>query len=283
MIHPDPTHDSQLGDQEILARLRAGDPTACDQCVRAHSDGLYRLARRMLNDEREAEDVVQETFFNAWKSLDSFDGRARLGTWLFRIAYNNSLMHLRNRGRMVSLDTDEDASPFPKKVIAWDESLEALVERRETRKILEQAIDALPQTLRAVFILRDLEDRSTEETAQVLGVSPQVIKTRLHRARSALRERLAGYFGTGEEPSRTMTCEQLAQYLSDYIDSDLDEPLKKQAEEHIATCNHCHILLDTTQKTLELYRVTQPRVLSADPRARIYQQVQAAFKKRKRS
>jgi RNA polymerase sigma-70 factor (ECF subfamily) len=73
-------------DKALLARLRAGDPTACDTCVRAHSDSIFRLARRLLDDDREAEDVVQETFFNAWRSLDGFDGRARLGTWLFRIA-----------------------------------------------------------------------------------------------------------------------------------------------------------------------------------------------------
>ena len=77
--------NSLVNDEELLARLKAGDPTACDACISAHSDGLYRLARRILGDEREAEDVVQETFFNAWKALDAFDGRARLGTWLFRI------------------------------------------------------------------------------------------------------------------------------------------------------------------------------------------------------
>lgn len=273
--------NSPVNDEELLARLKAGDPTACDACVHAHSDELYRLARRILGDEREAEDVVQETFFNAWKALDAFDGRARLGTWLFRIAYNNALMHLRKRGHIASLDIDdEDSLPLLEKVTAWSESPEELLERKETSDILDRAIDTLSEPLRAVFVLRDLEDRSTDETAQILQVSEQVVKTRLHRARLALRERLGEHWGAGEEPSGTMTCEQVAQYLSDYVDNDLDEPLKKQAEEHIATCNHCHILLDTTQKTLALYRQTKPRVLADDPRTQIYAQVQAAFKRR---
>lgn len=270
-------------DDEILARLRAGDPTACDACVRAHSDAIFRLARRMLGDDREAEDIVQETFLNAWKSLDSFDGRARLGTWLFRIAYNNALMRLRRRPRIESLDADSsnDSEPMPERVIAWDASPEALVELKETREILDHATDTLPATLRTVFVLRDLEDRSTAETAQILGVSEQVVKVRLHRARLALRERLGEYFGAGTAESRTMTCEQLVKYLSDYMDKDLDEPMEKQAQEHIASCKHCHVLLDTTQKTLQLYRVAKPRVLSMERRKQLYRDIQAAFKKRK--
>lgn len=272
-----------LDDQEILARLRAGDPSACEACVRAHSDGLYRLARRMLGDDREAEDVVQETFLNAWKSLKVFDGRARLGTWLFRIAYNAALMRLRQHGRVVSLDTDDgnDSMPIPEKVVAWADSPEELVERKETAEILDRAIDALSPLLRAAFVLRDIEGRSTEETAQILGVSEQVVKVRLHRARLALRERLTEYFGERvPSASRTMTCGQLVQYLSDYIDNDLNEPLKMQAREHIATCRHCHVLLDTTQKTVRLYRVSRPRVLPMEKRERLYRDIFEAFKKR---
>ncbi len=240
----------------------------------------------MLGDDREAEDVVQETFFNAWRSLDSFDGRARLGTWLFRIAYNAALMRLRNKPRVESLDAassdDADVS-MPEHVLAWDETPEKLVERKETAEILDRAIDTLSPTLRAAFVLRDLEDRSTAETAQVLGVSEQVVKVRLHRARLELRERLGEYFGAGEAPARTMTCEQLVQYLSDYVDKDIDTPLKKQAEEHIATCPHCHVLLDTTQKTLQLYRVNKPRVLPIADRERLYREIKAAFEKRKKN
>jgi RNA polymerase sigma-70 factor (ECF subfamily) len=169
------------------------------------------------------------------------------------------------------------------RVVAWDETPEELVEREETAGILDAAVDALPATLRSTFVLRDLEERSTAEAAQILGVSEQVVKVRLHRARLALRERLGAEFGTGAAQARTMTCEQVAQYLSDYIDKEIDAPLKKQAEEHIATCNHCHVLLDTTQKTLSLYHTSQPRVIPITERERLYRAIQAAFQKRKRS
>jgi RNA polymerase sigma-70 factor, ECF subfamily len=274
-------------DEELLVRLRAGDPTACDTCVRAHSDAIFRLARRMLDDDREAEDVVQETFFNAWKSLDGFDGRARLGTWLFRIAYNAALMRLRNKPQVESLDADSReegaGGSMPEHVLAWEETPEKLVERKETAEILDRAIGALSPTLRAAFVLRDLEDRSTAETAQILGVSEQVVKVRLHRARLDLRERLGEYYGAGAAPARTMTCEQLVQYLSDYIDKDIDAPLKRQAEEHIATCRHCQVLLDTTQKTLQLYRENKPRVMPIADRERLYREIKAAFEKRKKN
>ena len=238
----------------------------------------------MLGDDREAEDVVQETFFNAWKSLDAFDGRARLGTWLFRIAYNAALMRLRNKHPVESLDEDDsEGAPMLERVTAWEETPEELVERKETKGILDRAVDALPTTLRTAFVLRDLEERSTAETAQILGVSEQVVKVRLHRARLALRERLGKEFGTGPTQVPTLTCEQVAQYLSDYLDKEIDAPLKKLAEEHIATCNHCHILLDTTQKTLSLYHAGKPRLIPIAERERLYGGIQAAFKRRKPS
>lgn len=273
-------------DQEIVARLKAGDLAACRACVEAHSDELYRLALRVLGDASEAEDVVQETFFNAFKSLNTFDGRSSLGTWLFRIAYNAALMRLRTRKRVVPMDdADDEEVPTPQQVVAWSEEPEVLLQRKEAADILDKAIAALPHTLREVFVLRDVEQVSTAETAQRLGLSESAVKVRLHRARMALRERLTDYFGE-RAPSqvRTITCEQLLKYLSEYIDHELNEPLERKASEHIATCPHCHVLVDTTQKTITLYRTharTRPeRVIPADRRKRLYDEIQAAFVKR---
>ncbi len=272
-------------DQEIIARLKAGDLSACRACVEAHSDELYRLALRVLGDASEAEDVVQETFFNAFKSLNTFDGRSSLGTWLFRIAYNAALMRLRTRRRVVPMeDEDDGAASFPQ-VVAWSEEPDALLQRQETAEILDKAIAMLPHTLREVFILRDVEQVSVAETAQRLGLSESAVKVRLHRARMALREHLSDYFGERAPAQvRTITCEQLLKYLSEYIDHELNEPLARKASEHIATCPHCHVLVDTTQKTIKLYRTharTRPeRVIPADRRKRLYDEIQAAFLKR---
>ena len=183
-----------FNDAEILERLKAGDPEGCSLCVRAHSDELYRLAYRMLRDPAVAEDVVQDTFVNAFKGLDKFDGRAALGTWLFRIAYNNALMRLRSRRPTAPLEaeTDGEGLDLTPVVVRWNDQPEEIVERHETAEVLERAIDSLPLPLKTVFQLRDIEERSTEETAEILGASRAAVKVRLHRARLALRQAAAG-------------------------------------------------------------------------------------------
>lgn len=194
-------------DQALLARLRAGDKSACAECVERHANGVYRLALRLLRDDAEAEDVVQETFLSAFKAINSFDGRSKLSTWLYRIAYNAALMRLRrSRPLTVSVDDPElsdDGFETPRQLFDWCCLPEQDFETDEARAQLEEAIQELPEKLRAVFVLRELEGLSTEETAQALGVSAEAVKTRLHRARLRLRERLSAYFtelaGTRQE------------------------------------------------------------------------------------
>ncbi len=275
----------QVDDDEITTRLKAGDMSACTTCVNAHSDSLYRLAYRLLRDEAAAEDVVQETFLNAFKALDKFDGRSKLSTWLFRIAYNNALMRFRAQRPTVALEEEsngeEQMSPV---VVPWRETPEDALTRKETQEALEQAISSLPASLRAVFELRDVQQHSTAETAEILGVSEANVKVRLYRARLALREKLNRYFGTTAEPEReSMTCEEVAQYLSDYIDNELDEPLSKVARDHIATCPHCHILVDTMQDTIVLCREGTKRVIPEASQKRIFGEIKANFAKRRRA
>ncbi len=267
-------------DTEIFARLKAGDVAACRMCVEEHSDELYRLAYRMVRDEQAAEDIVQDTFLNAFKGLERFDGRATLGTWLFRIAYNNALMRLRAQKPMASLDEDAEFvenAPAPV-VVPWRETPQEIVEQREMSAQLNNAIATLPTTLRAVFQLRDIEERSTAETAEILGLSEAAVKVRLHRARLALRERLSEYLRETNEPyPATMTCEQLLPYLSDYIDNAVDEPLAEAARQHLATCTHCHVLLDTTEMTITLLQRDKTRTIPAADRAALFAEIQNAF------
>lgn len=185
-------------DRELLDRIRAGDKWACTACIEHNSPGVYRLALRLMQDEAEAEDVLQETFLNAFRAIDSFDGRSQLSTWLYRIAYNAAMGRLRQKQpvtvQVEEAANDDEGELVPTALFDWCCLPERDFESTETQRQLEQAVSELPETLRGVFVLRELNDLSTEETAETLGVSEAVVKTRLHRARLWLRDRLSTYF-----------------------------------------------------------------------------------------
>ncbi|MFO7632749.1 MAG: sigma-70 family RNA polymerase sigma factor [Caldilinea sp.] len=188
----------EVGEQQLLERIKHGDKSACAECIDLHSTGVYRLALRMVSNPEEAEDIVQETFLNAFRTIDAFEGRSRLSTWLYRIAYNTAMMRLRRRQPLyVSIDPlgpEEEEGVTPVQLFDWCCLPEDDFQTSEARNELEHAIAELPETLRAVFVLREFEGLSTEETAQVLNISLSNVKVRLHRARLWLRERLSGYF-----------------------------------------------------------------------------------------
>lgn len=194
------TGSQAAAERALIRRIRAGDKAACTECIDLHSPGVYRLALRMTGSPEEAEDITQETFLNAFKAIDSFEGRSGLGTWLYRIAHNTALMRLRKKQPLyVSIDPPvepelEERTPTPVQLFDWCCLPEQDFATSEARSELEQAIGELPETLRAVFVLRELEGLSTEETAHVLAVSVANVKVRLHRARLWLRERLSDYF-----------------------------------------------------------------------------------------
>ena len=159
---------------------------------------MYAIALRMVNDPQDAEEVTQETFISACKNIQNFEGRSSLGTWLHRIATNTALMHLRKQPvHQVSLDAPIetlDGDDIPRQIADWADYPAGHALESETRQILEQAIESLPETLRSVFILREIEGYSTEEVAEMLGIGSSAAKVRLHRARLRLRESLAPYF-----------------------------------------------------------------------------------------
>lgn len=178
--------------------LKKQDREAFAQLVEFASAPIYRLALRMLNDEQDAEDVLQETFIKAYQALPAFEGRSSLKTWLFRIATNEALMLLRKRKpqqAVLEIDRDDEAVEEPKEIVDWCCIPEPELMTLETRKKLEEAASHLSEGLRAVFLLRDVEGLSGEDTATILNVSVDVVKTRLLRARLKLREELSVYFG----------------------------------------------------------------------------------------
>jgi len=190
----------------LLAALQAGDKTAFAELVAAYSPQVYNVALRLLGDPAEVEDTLQETFLSAYRSLASFEGRSSLSTWLYRIATNASLMRLRRRQDAVSLDEPialPDGELLPRQLVDWSQAPESVLLSAEARRTMADAIAQLPDTLRAAFVLRDIEGLSGQETAEVLGVSLAAMKSRLHRARLFLREQLSAYFAEqlADEPN----------------------------------------------------------------------------------
>ena len=186
-------------DDAALDALRAGDREAFARLVDETSSQLYRTAMQILANEQDAEDVLQETYIKALKALPDFEGRSSLSTWLHRIAVNEALMLLRKRKTpMVSVEEgnsfngEEESEGM--EIIDFCCLPEGELMNGESRKFMDKAIQQLPENLRTVFILRDLEDYSIQETAEALKLSESNVKTRLLRARLHLRQALSGYF-----------------------------------------------------------------------------------------
>ena len=190
-----------LDEPQLVARLRAGEESAFEQLVRSTSVRLLAAARRLLRNEEDARDAVQSAFIRAFQSLSRFREESRLSTWLHRILVNEALMKLRSRARAEEESIDPLLPTFvadghqTRDTVDWSESADKALERAETRALINRAIDQLPESYRTVLVMRDLEEMSTAEVAEMLGVSANVIKVRLHRARQALRTLLEHEFG----------------------------------------------------------------------------------------
>ena len=183
-----------------IEALRLGDRREFARLVDGYSGPLYRLALKMLGNASDAEDALQNTFLKAFQHIDTFEGRSSLSTWLYRIASNEALMLLRKRRPETTFSDipseDENENNFdPVQFTDWCCLPEEEFLSAEARAALDQAVQRLPETLRIVFILRDIEDLSIQDTSQVLGLTETAVKTRLLRARLRLREELSSYYG----------------------------------------------------------------------------------------
>lgn len=192
---------SNTDEAALLARLQAGDQAAYAELVDENAGRIYRVALRMLGNEADAEDVLQETFLSAFKSIDSFKGQSALSTWLYRIATNAALMRLRRKEpAQVSVDEPlerDDGELIPRQFFDFCCLPEDDLLVDEARDEMLRAVEGLPNTLKSVFVLRDIEGLSTEETAQALDLSISAVKSRLMRARLKLRDHLSDYFSRG--------------------------------------------------------------------------------------
>jgi RNA polymerase sigma-70 factor (ECF subfamily) len=190
--------ESAGADERELARgVRNGDPDAFERLVRAYGGRMLAVARRILHDEEDARDAVQDAFISAFRARAEFHADSRVSTWLHRIAVNSALMKLRKRRRTPETPIDDvlpafnDVGHHAGKFVAWDEPADVAVGRRETAGFVREAIARLPDSYRTVLLMRDIEGRNTEETAAAMGITPNAVKIRLHRARMALRAIIA--------------------------------------------------------------------------------------------
>jgi RNA polymerase sigma-70 factor, ECF subfamily len=208
-IEPSSTSPSSA-DCELLARLRRGDEAAYEELVQSETRHLLAVARRLLRNEEDAQDAVQQAFLAAFRALPTFNGQSRLTTWLHRIVTNTALMKLRTRSRRPEGSIDDLLPDFLEdghhvdQFSEWALPADAHMLRRETRVQVRAAIDRLPDTYRTVLLLRDIDELSTEETAEALGVNANTVKIRLHRARQALLKLLKPAMDSARVGAREM-------------------------------------------------------------------------------
>jgi len=198
---------SPVSDESVLVdAARNGDVGAFEQLVRRYDRNVFRIAQHITQNREDAEDVVQDACLKAFQNLGQFQGKSKFYTWLVRIAVNESLMRLRRRHpeRMVSLDegVKTEEGSMPREVADWYPNPEQLYSQAELKGILSKTIQGLPLVFRTVFVLRDVEALSTEETAEALNLSIPAVKSRLMRARLKLRDRLNKYFKRRNGDSR---------------------------------------------------------------------------------
>lgn len=224
-----------------LAAARAGDAQAVEELLAEHAERIYRFGMRMCRDEEDARDVTQETMLAAAQSLPTFRGEGGVSTWLYTIArrFCGRMRRLRSGepAKLESLGTPADEGKLGSPGRGVDDAVEA----RRIDGWIQAAVDGLDPAQREVFILRDMEGLTAAEVARALEISVPAVKSRLHRARAAIRERLAPVLG---DATRDPGCPDVVQALSESLEGDLDAGACQRLESHVDTCPRCRVRCD---------------------------------------
>lgn len=189
-------------DEELVRRSKEDDERAFGELVSRYESKVYSLALRMVRNPEDAEDVLQDTFLRAYRGIKSFQGASTFSTWIYRITANSALMRLRKKQLPTVSIEDQEERETPVNIADWTPGPVEQLMTKELQSEMDEAIEALPPEFRQVFILRDIEERSNAEVAEILDLSVAAVKSRLHRARLKVRNRLAGYFTDSEKPKR---------------------------------------------------------------------------------
>jgi RNA polymerase sigma-70 factor (ECF subfamily) len=197
-VTPTTSVPAGFDESALVAQAKAGDQNAFAELVNRYERKIYRLAKNITRNDEDAEDVLQDAFLKAYTHLDNFKGDSKFYTWIVRIAVNEALMRLRKRKTDRSVPLDEPVElgeeTVQREIAVWEDNPEQQYSQEEWRRILDEAVESLKPDFRTVFVLRDIEELSTEETAETLGISVPAVKSRLLRARLALRETLTRQF-----------------------------------------------------------------------------------------
>ena len=238
-------------DQELLEKARAGDGRAIDELLSRHERQVFRFGLRMCGNEEDARDVLQETLLAAFRNLHEFRGDAQLSTWLYQIARTYCL-RTRRRGAGDPARTEPLDEPEATAVPADATPPDTLAHAREIGALLQAAILSLSEAHREIIVLRDVEGLSAEEAAGVVGIEVGALKSRLHRARMELRERLVHFLGpSGETPA---PCPELAHDLAAYAAEEIDQATCARIEEHLKSCARCDGACAALQRTVSFCR-----------------------------
>jgi len=249
----------ERSDEELLVTARAGDRTALEALLLRYQSKVYGFGMRMCRDPEDAKDVLQDTLFAAARTVRNFRGAASVSTWLYTIA-RSFCVKKRRRGRSVSamaLSVDADRGAATAQVAHPGPGPEQQLENREVEAVLARAIAGLAPMYREVLVLRDIEGLSAREVAEVLGVTVDTVKSRLHRARLAVREGLAPLLGGGPEGRRrgpSRACPDVLMLFSRHLEGEISGAVCAQMEKHVERCGPCQDACTSLQRALRLCR-----------------------------
>lgn len=264
------------GDEALLASARGGDDEAVSALVRRYQPRIYRFSMKMCRRPEDAEDVLQDTLLAMARTVRSFRGASSVSTWLYTIA-RSFCIKKRRRSKFapeaeVSLESDrtEAAVEVPDR----GPSPDRLVEDHEVQAELERAVASLPVPQREVLVLRDIEGLSAAEVAEVTGLSVDAVKSRLHRARAAVRERLAPFLGvSAARPAAAAGCPDIVSLFSRHLEGEIDADVCAEMERHIAACTVCRSACESLRRTLGLCRSAPAPEVPADLQQSIRQAI----------
>jgi RNA polymerase sigma-70 factor (ECF subfamily) len=262
--------DTTSTDQDLVEKLRAGDDQALSVLIERHAPRVYRFGLKMCRDEEDAREVLQDTLLTAARQLRQFRGASALSTWLYAIARSFCIKRRRKAGSEIPAADEErgdaiDSAPTP----------EHQAEQRELGQALEKAIAELEPMYREVLLLRDVEGLSAAEVAEVLQIGVAAVKSRLHRARAQVRQRLVPWFSNDADAPQPQSCPDIVYVLSRYLENEVSADTCRDMEEHVARCPRCAADCESLRRVLDLCHAAPLPEVSAAVLAQLREKIQS--------